>query len=158
MLPYMLHGYCTSIRTSTRATPYSLVYGTKVVLPVEVKIPSLRVVAEVELNDAKWVQSRKVRPRLFNEGDLVLEKKLPNARDPRGKWALNYEGPYMVKHAFSRGTLVLVDSKGCDQTVLPLRAQSRKNPKDRPPSLQDGGVSTTRYGREHYQSPTKALG
>ncbi|RDY12557.1 Gypsy retrotransposon integrase-like protein 1, partial [Mucuna pruriens] len=49
MLPYALHGYRTSVRTSTGATPYSLVYGTEVVLPVEVEIPSLRVLAEVDL-------------------------------------------------------------------------------------------------------------
>ncbi len=36
-LPYALLAYRTSIRTSTSATPYSLVYGTKVVLPIEAK-------------------------------------------------------------------------------------------------------------------------
>ena len=35
--------YRTSIRTPTSATPFSLVYGSKVVLPLEVEIPSLRV-------------------------------------------------------------------------------------------------------------------
>ncbi|RDX65958.1 putative protein K02A2.6, partial [Mucuna pruriens] len=55
VLPYALHGYRTSIRTSMGATPYSLVYGTEVVLPVEVEIPSLRVLAKVELDDAEWI-------------------------------------------------------------------------------------------------------
>ena len=36
MLPFALHGYRTSVRTSTGATPFSLVYGMEVVLPVEV--------------------------------------------------------------------------------------------------------------------------
>ncbi|RDY14322.1 hypothetical protein CR513_00625, partial [Mucuna pruriens] len=36
-------------------------------------------------------------------GDMVLKKVLPNAHDPRGKWAPNYEGPYVVKHTFSGG-------------------------------------------------------
>ena len=36
MLPFVLHGYRTSVRTSTRATPFSLVYGMEVVLPFEV--------------------------------------------------------------------------------------------------------------------------
>ncbi|RDX68116.1 hypothetical protein CR513_52935, partial [Mucuna pruriens] len=39
MLPYMLHGYRTSIQTSIGATPYSLVYGTEAVLPIEIEIP-----------------------------------------------------------------------------------------------------------------------
>ena len=43
MLPYALHVYCTTIRTSTNATPYSLVYGMKAVVPLELEIPSLRI-------------------------------------------------------------------------------------------------------------------
>ncbi|RDX78661.1 Pol polyprotein, partial [Mucuna pruriens] len=45
----------TSMRMSTGASPYSLVYDTEVVLPVEVEIPSLRVLAEAELDESKWV-------------------------------------------------------------------------------------------------------
>ncbi|PKI51264.1 hypothetical protein CRG98_028344 [Punica granatum] len=37
MLPYALLAYRTSIRTSTEATPFSLVYGMEVVLPIEVE-------------------------------------------------------------------------------------------------------------------------
>jgi len=54
MLPFALHGYRTSVRTSTGATPFSLVYGTKAVLPVEVEIPSMRVLIEAELSEAEW--------------------------------------------------------------------------------------------------------
>ncbi|XP_070029800.1 uncharacterized protein [Nicotiana sylvestris] len=34
-----------------------LVYGTEVVIPVEVQIPSLRIIQKVELDDAEWVKS-----------------------------------------------------------------------------------------------------
>ncbi|RDX70090.1 Pol polyprotein, partial [Mucuna pruriens] len=34
---------------------------------------------------------RRVRPQLFKKGDLVLKKRLPNVKDPRGKWAPNYK-------------------------------------------------------------------
>ena len=37
-LPFALCTYCTSVHTSTGATPYSLVYGMEAVLPTEVKI------------------------------------------------------------------------------------------------------------------------
>ena len=57
-LPFALHAYRTRVRTSTRATPYSLAYGMEVVLPIKVEIPSLRVLREVELEEAKWVQAR----------------------------------------------------------------------------------------------------
>ncbi|XP_070015694.1 uncharacterized protein [Nicotiana sylvestris] len=50
--------YHTTVRTSTRATPYMLVYGKEVVIPVEVEIPSLMIIQEVELDDAEWVKSR----------------------------------------------------------------------------------------------------
>jgi len=51
MLPFALHGYRTSIQTSTSATPFSLVYGMEVVLPFEVEIPSLRVLMETQLQE-----------------------------------------------------------------------------------------------------------
>ncbi|XP_070050495.1 uncharacterized protein [Nicotiana tomentosiformis] len=52
-LPFALLGYRTTIRTSTGATPYLLVYGTEVVIPAEVEIPSLRIIQEAELSDAE---------------------------------------------------------------------------------------------------------
>ncbi|RDX88543.1 Pol polyprotein, partial [Mucuna pruriens] len=55
---------------------------------------------------------KKVRPRSFKEGDLVLKKIPLNAKDSRGKWTPNYEGPYIVKRAFSRGALILADPEG----------------------------------------------
>ena len=45
-LPFALWAYRTSFRTSTGATPYSLVYGMKAVLPVEIEMISLRVTLE----------------------------------------------------------------------------------------------------------------
>ena len=58
MLPLALMAYRTSIRTSTGATPYSLVYGMEVVILVEVEIPSLRILIESELEEAEWVLER----------------------------------------------------------------------------------------------------
>ncbi|KAG8499177.1 hypothetical protein CXB51_005550 [Gossypium anomalum] len=52
------NAYRTSIRTSTGATPFSLVYGMEAVLPIEVEIPSLRVLSELKLDEAEWIQSR----------------------------------------------------------------------------------------------------
>ena len=138
MLPFALHGYITSVHTSTRGTPYSLVYGMKVVLPIEVEIPSLRVIMEADLDEAEWVQSRydqlnlieekrltpichgqlyqrrlkrafdkKVLPREYHAGELVLKRYSAIHSDPRGKWTPNNEGPFIVKKAFSGGSLIL---------------------------------------------------
>ena len=50
-IPYALWGYRTSIRTSTGATPYSLVYGMEAVLPVELEIPSLCITLESKVSE-----------------------------------------------------------------------------------------------------------
>ncbi|RDX71819.1 hypothetical protein CR513_48780, partial [Mucuna pruriens] len=49
---------------------------------------------------------------------MVLKRVLPNLKDLRGKWASNYEGPYVVKQAFSRGALILTNPKGEDLKYL----------------------------------------
>ncbi|XP_070033103.1 uncharacterized protein [Nicotiana tomentosiformis] len=57
-LQFALLGYRTTVRTSTGTTPYLLAYGTEVVIPAEVEIPSLRIIQEAELSDAEWIRSR----------------------------------------------------------------------------------------------------
>ncbi|KAA3473943.1 RNA-directed DNA polymerase (Reverse transcriptase), Ribonuclease H [Gossypium australe] len=69
-LPFALYAYRTSVRTSTGATPYSLVYGMEVVLPIEVEIPSLRVLSEIKLDEAEWIQARYDQLNLFEEKRL----------------------------------------------------------------------------------------
>ena len=90
------------------------------VLPIEIEIPSLQVLAELKLDVAEWIQSlydqlnlieekrlkairhgqmyqkrmmraynKKVHPREFHEGDLVLKNILPLQKDFRGKWMPN---------------------------------------------------------------------
>lgn len=60
---------------------------------------------------------KKVRPRTFQEGDLVLNKILPIHKDSMGKWTQNYEGPFIVVRALSRGALILANMDGGE---LPL--------------------------------------
>ena len=52
-LSFSLHAYRTLVRTSTRAIPFSLVYGMEAILPIEVEIPSLRVLMEAKLEEAE---------------------------------------------------------------------------------------------------------
>ncbi|KAI5430650.1 hypothetical protein KIW84_035022 [Lathyrus oleraceus] len=67
-------------------------------------------------NRMKKAFDKKVKPRVFREGDLVLKKVLSFAPDSRGKWTPNYEGPYVVKRAFSGGALMLTTMDGEDFT------------------------------------------
>ena len=69
-LSFALHAYRTGVRTSIGATLYSLVYGIKVVLPIEEEIPSLRVLREVELEEVEWVQAR------YEQLNLIEEKRI----------------------------------------------------------------------------------
>jgi len=53
MLTFALHAYRTAIRTSIGATLYTLVYGIEAVIPLEVEIPSLRVLIDSELEEVE---------------------------------------------------------------------------------------------------------
>ena len=64
--PFALWAY----RTSTGATPYSPVYGMEAVLPVEIKMGSLRVTLEQQISKAEWVQSRLDQLSLLDERRL----------------------------------------------------------------------------------------
>ena len=70
-LHFALWGYRTSVRTSTGATPYSLVYGTEAVHPIELELPSLRIVLESEIPEAEWVRARYEQLALLDEKRLA---------------------------------------------------------------------------------------
>ncbi|XP_019257666.1 PREDICTED: uncharacterized protein LOC109235872 [Nicotiana attenuata] len=142
-LPFALLRYRTTVRTSTGATPYLLVYGTEAVLPVEVEIPSLRVIQEAKLSNAEWVKNRyeqlmlidekimnvvshgqlyqnrmarafnkKVKSRQFKPGQLVLKRIFPHQNEGKGKFAPNWQGPYMVHRVLTGGALILAEMDG----------------------------------------------
>ncbi|XP_027767905.1 uncharacterized protein LOC107001090 [Solanum pennellii] len=70
MFPYALLGYRTTVRRSTGATLYLLVYGTKAVIPAEVEILSLRIIQKAELSNVEWVSKR------IDELTFIDEKRL----------------------------------------------------------------------------------
>ena len=64
--------------------------------------------------------NNKVRPKVFEEGSLVLKKRNQAMPDHRGKFSLTYEGPYMVKKAFSREVLILANMVGMTSICPPI--------------------------------------
>ncbi|XP_072084532.1 uncharacterized protein [Arachis hypogaea] len=116
-------GYKTTIQSAIGETPFKLVYGAEALIPVEVGTTSLRAelydasknnnkrLADLDLIDEEreiaiikqlamkqFIQKRhnkKVNPRTFEEGELVL-RKTEEARKPQihGKLAANWEGPF----------------------------------------------------------------
>ncbi|XP_070005376.1 uncharacterized protein [Nicotiana sylvestris] len=59
------------VQATVRATPYLLVYDTEVVIPAEVEIPSVRIVAEAEIDDDEWVKTRLEQLSLIDEKRLA---------------------------------------------------------------------------------------
>ena len=73
-LPFSLWGYRNSICASTRATLYSLVYSSEVVLPIEVEIQSLKVLVKTKVLEQDWVEQNWVKQR-YEQLDLIDEKR-----------------------------------------------------------------------------------
>ncbi|XP_073294522.1 uncharacterized protein [Primulina huaijiensis] len=127
-LPSILCAYRTTPRTATRETPYSLVYGSEAVLPVEIgqtspwieSYPSDndqtrameldlveqkrdRAAIRMEAYRSRVMKSYKkhVRSRDFQVGDLVM-KKVKLVGDV-GKLEARWEGPFKVIQRVSSG-------------------------------------------------------
>ncbi|KAJ1393178.1 Ribonuclease H superfamily [Sesbania bispinosa] len=140
-LPLALWAYRTTKHGSTKATPFSLVYGAEAVLPAEVIVPSARMVlgkgvpreiavegVEEDRNKAEdelikhhrrltLAYEKLVRPRMLHEGEFVL--KATNAvmrKQHTSKWAPNWEGPCVVKEAYDNGYCMLLDPE--DERVI----------------------------------------
>ncbi|XP_070047159.1 uncharacterized protein [Nicotiana tomentosiformis] len=81
-----------NIKKILRATPYLLVYGTKAVIPVKVEILSLRIVAEAEIDDDEWVNTRLEQLNLIDEKRLAVvyhgqlyQKRMARAYNKKGQ-------------------------------------------------------------------------
>ncbi|XP_049371089.1 uncharacterized protein LOC125836039 [Solanum verrucosum] len=56
--------------------------------------------------------NKKVRSRTFEEGQLVLKHIFPHQDEYKGKFAPNWQGPYMVRKVLSGGALILSELDG----------------------------------------------
>ncbi|CAL5440183.1 unnamed protein product [Camellia sinensis] len=123
----------------TQATPYSIVYGSEAVLPIELETPSARMAlasgmvleprtTRLEALEEKHDRAAKVMeryhesiaraynqtvvPRKFEEGDLVWKIVDPIMRgQPLPKFSPKWEGPYKVVQASSSGYYKLIPKR-----------------------------------------------
>ncbi|XP_058189230.1 uncharacterized protein LOC131306819 [Rhododendron vialii] len=101
-LPLALWGYRMSIRTSIGAVLPSLVYGMEAVLPIELEVPSLRVMAECGYQRRiARAFNKKVKSRDLIEGDMVTKKIRAPVFDPCGKFRPKRSRPYIIKTILS---------------------------------------------------------
>ena len=56
--------------------------------------------------------NKKVRPRNFEVGQLVVKRYLSHQDEAKGMFAPNWQGPYVVKQVLSKGALQLADMEG----------------------------------------------
>ncbi|KAL6321309.1 hypothetical protein AAG906_016343 [Vitis piasezkii] len=121
-LPFTLWAYQTSFRTSTGATPYSLVYGMVAVLLVEIEMRSLRIALKRRF-ETDWAQAR------FDQLNLLDERRLRAAdhvlirgliRDPRGKFRPSWSGPYFIRELSPEGAAWLMDLDGNQFSSRPI--------------------------------------
>jgi hypothetical protein len=132
MLYSALWAYRTSVKTATGFSPFQLVYGLEVVLPIECQIPSLKLVVqllpdtspleeqrrdaalanEAHKHKVKCQYDRSFRPQIFFEGDLVLV--YDQDKDPLGarKFRPMWFRPFIIKEVLKMGTYHLVDFEG----------------------------------------------
>ena len=75
----MLVSVPTTVRTATKATPFSLVYGCEAVLPLKIQIPSLRIAIASSMTDEKGELS------LQYEDQWRLLMKVRVSSSPNGK-------------------------------------------------------------------------
>ena len=128
----MLWAYRTTRKSAIQENLFALAFGTEEVAPIEIELKSPRIeLASVEHNEkalflnldlldekrekvlkrtedyqrktARYYD-RKVKPRSYKPGDLVLKKLLPARKDPtHGKLGPNWEGPYIVSRVVRPG-------------------------------------------------------
>ncbi|GKV34073.1 hypothetical protein SLEP1_g42495 [Rubroshorea leprosula] len=137
----VLWAYRTTSQTATGETPYHLAFGTEAVIHIEIGVPSFRVThfderrngqllrenldllddvrEEARLRTLVYKQkianfyNKRVRPRTFKVGDLVLRKAGLTGFETRfGKLAPNWEGPYTVAEVPHPGAYILRDTEG----------------------------------------------
>ncbi|XP_025652980.1 uncharacterized protein [Arachis hypogaea] len=141
LIPEILWSYNTTIQTTTGETPFKLVYGTKALIPIEVSIPTLQTElyhhnhnidtrkAELDLVEEdrditafkekamkqliERRHNKKLVPRTFSEGDLVLRRTEEARRSlSHGKLATNWKGPFRISKVLGMGAYQLQTLQG----------------------------------------------
>ncbi|GJR30381.1 reverse transcriptase domain-containing protein [Tanacetum coccineum] len=139
-ISHVLWAHRTMVKSSNGDTPFSLTYGTEVVIPAEIGMPTFRI-AEVDMakNDEalkinlelleekreqaaikeakskrqmeKYYNTR-VRNTSFKPGDLVYRNNEASRAEDTGKLGPKWEGPYEVTEALGKGSYRLKDRHG----------------------------------------------
>ena len=153
-LPSVLWSIRTTPNRSTGYTPFFMVYGAEAVIPTDIIHDSPRVqlyteqeVKEARENDVNLLEeqrelalarsaiyqqnlrryhSRKVNPRVFREGDLVL--RLVQRTEGRHKLSPPWEGPFIVSKALHNDAYYLIDAQEAKKGRKDRSGEETKRP------------------------------
>ncbi|GJZ38388.1 reverse transcriptase domain-containing protein [Tanacetum coccineum] len=165
-LPHVLWAHSTTPKSSNRETPFSLVFGSEVVVPIEISIETKRI-KELEIRQNKkrrredldilverreissirkgqykqkleGYYNKRVWPSTFKPGTYVLRLNSASKVEFQGKMGPTWEGPYVVKNAYGDGAYKLETLSGSpvDRTWNGSNLHSGAN--ERPPMLERG--------------------
>jgi hypothetical protein len=139
-----LWAYCTTYKVTTRATPFSLMYGMEAILPIEFEVPSLRSTIENRLDNSTslkdrlaWLESLNEMRQLAAQYVEVIQRRMKVAFDKRQKirkllpdmWVMLQDarklefpakfdalwtGPYIIKEVFPNNSVQLKTLDGVD--------------------------------------------
>ncbi|XP_074290737.1 uncharacterized protein LOC141617438 [Silene latifolia] len=126
-IPFALWGYRTSIRTATSATPYYLVYGMEMVQPIELEVPSLRILLESQVPEADRVQARYDSLVMLDERRLMRDERRLNALQHVQLYQKRIERAFNKKvkpTGISEGDLVLKSVRA----LLPIDPRGKFKP------------------------------
>ncbi|GKA83830.1 reverse transcriptase domain-containing protein [Tanacetum coccineum] len=145
-LPNILWAHRTMLKTSNGETPFSLTYGSEAVIPIEIGMPTYRIIhfneaqneEEMRLNldlsqerreaaaicEARYKKkveqyyNKRVRPMSFKVGAFVYRKNATSRVENQGKLGPNWEGLYRVTEAYSNGSykLATMDNREVPRT------------------------------------------
>ncbi|KAK3025694.1 hypothetical protein RJ639_041699 [Escallonia herrerae] len=102
-LPKVLWAYRTTPHSVTGETPFLLCFETEALLPVEVGLPTVRVLQFLEAKNEE-----NLRGNLDLVGDLVLRKlEVSDSKAAVGKLSPNWEGPYKISKVLRPGAYSL---------------------------------------------------
>ena len=140
----MLWAYRTMARKPTNVSPFALTYGMEAVIHTEIGLNTVRTATPGPTNEESMIReldtsdelreaaairvasyqrrlansyNKRVKPQMFQSGDLVLRKVFENTTDPTaGKFQPNWEGPYVVRRLRESGSYAIYKT---DRTPVP---------------------------------------
>ncbi|GKC16071.1 reverse transcriptase domain-containing protein [Tanacetum coccineum] len=141
-LPNIIWAHRTTPKTSNGETPFSLAYGTEVVIPAEIGIPTRRTIQspneenkealmlnlnileerreiatireEIRKQQVEKYYNQRVRHKQFKVGEFVLRKNELSKAEITRKLGPKWEGPYEVVETYGTGAYKLWSMEGAE--------------------------------------------